>query len=75
MQTKVKNKLKITDLKDMLRKTNEQYGEKIAYKIKLKDNSYVTYTHKQVRQRIDALRNSTNKTRIKKQKNCCYRRK
>ena len=38
MQTKVKNKLKITDLKDMLQKTNDQYGEKIAYKIKLKDS-------------------------------------
>ena len=31
---------KITDLKDMLKKSGEQYGNKIAYQIKKEDGSY-----------------------------------
>ena len=46
---------KITDLKDMLKKSGEQYGDKIAYQIKNEDGSYKKITHKQVRQMIDAL--------------------
>lgn len=47
--------LKVTDLKDMLRKTNELYGENIAYKIKIEENKYITFTHKEVRNMIDEL--------------------
>lgn len=45
----------VTDLKDMLKKSGKEYGEKIAYKIKLNENEYKTYTHTQVRNIIDAL--------------------
>ena len=44
----------VKDLKDMLKKSGEKYGDKIAYKIK-KDNQYKTYTHKQIRQMINCL--------------------
>ena len=47
--------IRITDLKDMLNKTKNLYAEKIAYKIKIKEGQYKTYTHKQVREMIDAL--------------------
>ena len=46
--------LQITDLKDMLKKTEKLYGDKKAYKIK-KDEKYITFTHKQVREMINAL--------------------
>lgn len=45
----------ITDLKDMLKKSGEQYGEKIAYKIKIENNKYKTITHKEVREMVDSL--------------------
>ncbi len=47
--------LKITDLKDMLNKTKNLYGEKLAYKIRIAENQYKIYTHKQVREMIDSL--------------------
>lgn len=47
--------IKITDLKDMLKKTGEEYGERPAYKIRVKENEYKIYTHKEVRNMIDAL--------------------
>lgn len=47
--------IKITDLKDMLKKTGDIYSKKIAYKIKIKENEYKTITHKQVREMIDSL--------------------
>ncbi len=50
-----KNKLDITDLKDMLKKSGEKYSEKIAYKIKEKEGKYKEITHKQVRETIDSL--------------------
>ena len=46
---------KITDLKDMLKKSGDQYGEKIAYQIKLERNKYQNFSHKQVREMIDSL--------------------
>lgn len=46
--------LKIIDLKDMLNKTKVLYANNIAYKIR-KDEGYITFTHKQVRNMIDAL--------------------
>lgn len=47
--------LKITDLKDMLNKTDELYKDNIAYKIKIEKNKYITYTHKEVRNMVNAL--------------------
>lgn len=44
----------ITDLKDMLKKSGEKYGEKIAYKIR-KENGYKEITHKEVRKMVDGL--------------------
>ena len=50
------NKLiEITDLKDMLKKTKEEFGERPAYKIRVEENRYEIYTHKEVRDMIDAL--------------------
>ena len=46
---------KITDLKDMLKKSGEQYGNKIAYQIKKEDGSYKKITHKEVREMINGL--------------------
>lgn len=47
--------LEITDLKDMLNKTNKLYGDKTAYKIKIEDQKYKTFTHAEVRNMIDAI--------------------
>lgn len=47
--------MEITDLKDMLKKTGREYGERPAYKIRVKENEYKIYTHKEVRDMIDAL--------------------
>ena len=46
---------KIKDLKDMLNKSGEKYGNKIAYKIKIEKNKYKTYTHKEIRKKINYL--------------------
>ena len=46
---------KIKDLKDMLKKSGEKYGNRIAYQIKKEDGTYKTITHKETRQMIDAL--------------------
>ena len=45
----------ITDLKDMLNKTGEMYGDKIAYKIKIEEGKYKTISHKEVRNMINSL--------------------
>lgn len=45
----------INDLKDMLNKTNELYGDRPAYRIKLENNEYKTYTHKEFRNMVDCL--------------------
>lgn len=60
MSKKLYNIIEITDLKDMLNKTKNIYGEKPAYKIKLSDDKYKIYTHKEIREMIDALRYSFN---------------
>ena len=54
MDKRIYDYLEITDLKDMLEKTGKQYGDKKAYKIK-KDGEYITFTHKEVRDMINAL--------------------
>ena len=55
MSEKIYKFLEIKDLKDMLKKSGEKYGEKNAYKIRLEKNKYKTYTHKDVRQMINYL--------------------
>ena len=54
MDKRIYEHLEITDLKDMLEKTGKLYGEKDAYKIK-RDGKYTIYTHKEVREMINAL--------------------
>ncbi len=44
----------ITDLKDMLKKSGEKYGKKIAYKIR-QENGYKEITHSEVRKMVDGL--------------------
>ena len=46
--------IEITDLKDMLKKSGEKYGEKIAYKIR-PENEYKEITHSEVRKMVDGL--------------------
>ena len=50
-----KQVLQITDLKDMLNKTRELYGEKTGYKIKIEKGKYKTYTHNEIRDMINYL--------------------
>ena len=46
--------IEITDLKDMLKKSGEKNGEKIAYKI-IQENGYKEITHNEVRKMVDGL--------------------
>ena len=50
-----KDMLEITDLKDMLNKTRELYGDKPGYKIKIGKGQYKTYTHNGIRDMINYL--------------------
>ena len=50
-----KNILEVTDLKDMLNKTRELYGDKPGYKIKIGKGQYTTYTHNEIRDMINYL--------------------
>ena len=47
--------IEITDIKDMLNKTKDLYGDKTAYKIKIEEGKYITFSHKEVREMVDAL--------------------
>ena len=55
MSERLYNYLEITDLKDMLNKTKEMYGDKPAYKIKVEEGKYKVFTHKEVRDMVDDL--------------------
>lgn len=55
MSERLYNYIKITDLKNMLKKTEKQYADKIAYQIKIKEGIYQNITHKEVKEMIDAL--------------------
>lgn len=59
MSKREKEIIEITDLKDMLSKTKQRYGNKIAYQIKIEPGNYLELTHAEVRNQIDSLRNST----------------
>ena len=52
---KEKNLAKVSNLKDMLEQKGKVYGEKDAYKLRINDNEYKVYTHKEVREIINAL--------------------
>lgn len=47
--------MKITDLKDMLKKSGEKYGKNIAYKLRQEEGKYKLITHEQVRKMVDGL--------------------
>ncbi len=51
----MKELINITDLKDMLKKTGELYGDRPAYKIRENIGQYKIFTHKEVREMVDAL--------------------
>ena len=56
MEKRIHEYLKFTDLKDMLKKTGELYGDKPAYKFKTDEpNKFRTITHKEFRNDIDYL--------------------
>ena len=56
MKKKMHKIVEITDLKDMLKKSGEIYGDRPAYKLKTKiPNEYKIITHKQVREDINNL--------------------
>ncbi len=50
-----KENIKIKDLKDMLKKTGKLYADRPAYKIRISEGKYKIFTHKEVREMIDAL--------------------
>lgn len=50
-----KKVLEITDLKDMLNKTGELYGNRPGYNIKIGEGEYKKYTHKEIRDMINCL--------------------
>lgn len=50
-----KTVIQVTDLKDMLNKTRELYGNKPGYKIKIGKGQYKTYTHNEIRDMINDL--------------------
>ena len=55
MSERIYEVIKITDLKDMLKKSGKRYADKIAYQIKIEEGKYQNITHKEVREKIDAL--------------------
>ena len=55
MNERLYDYLEITDLKDMLNKTRNLYGERPAYKIRIQEGKYKIFTHKEVRNMIDCL--------------------
>ena len=71
MQKRIHDIIEIKDLKDMLKKSGEVYGDRPAYKIrKNTPGEFDIITHKEFRNMVDAFRNSINKTRIKRKENC-----
>ena len=50
-----KDILEVRDLKDMLEKTGELYGDRPGYKIKVGERKYEIYTHKEIRNMINYL--------------------
>lgn len=55
MSEKLYDYMKITDLKDMLKKSGKKYADNIAYQIKTKEGTYQNISHQEVREMVDAL--------------------
>lgn len=55
MSERLYDYMKITDLKDMLKKSGKEYADQIAYQIKIEEGIYQNITHQEVREMIDAL--------------------
>lgn len=55
MSERLYDYLEISNLKDMLNKTGELYGEKPAYKIRIDEGKYKIFTHSNIRNMINAL--------------------
>lgn len=55
MNKRIYDYLEIKDLKDILNKTGKLYAKRPAYKIKLENGKYKTYTHSEVRDMINNL--------------------
>ena len=66
MSERLYDYMKITDLKDMLKKSGDKFGNKIAYKLRIDKNKYRTITHKQVREMVDALGTALIDMKLKK---------
>ena len=49
------NIIEVRDLKDMLEKTGKLYGDRPGYKIKIGEEKYKVYTHKEIRDMINYL--------------------
>lgn len=70
MQKRIHEILEIKDLKDMLKKSGEIYGDRPAYKFKTDvEGKFDVITHKEFRKMIDSFRNCTYKTWAKRKKN------
>lgn len=66
MQKRIHEVLEIRDLKDMLKKTGEIFGDKYAYKFKTdKEDVFDYITHKEIRDMVDALGTSLIKHDLK----------
>lgn len=55
MEEEIYKRLEINNLKDMLNKTKNLYGNRPAYKIRVDSEEYKIYTHLEVRNMVDAL--------------------
>lgn len=56
MQERIHETIEITDLKDMLKKTGEVYGDRPAYKFKTDvEDKFDIITHKEFREMVDGL--------------------
>lgn len=55
MSKKIYDCIEISNLKDMLNKTKNLYGDEIAYKIRNGEDGYKTFSHSEVRDMVDAL--------------------
>lgn len=55
MNKRIYDYLEIRDLKNMLNKTGKLYADRPAYKIKVEEGKYQTYTHKEIRDMINDL--------------------
>lgn len=55
MSERLYETIEIDNIKDMLNKTNNLYCNKPAYKIKDSNGNYTIFSHKEVREMVDAL--------------------